>query len=188
MGLDAVPVTSGSKGIHLYAMLDGTYTSDQVSAVAKELARSLAVDHPDLVVSDMKKSLREGKVLLDWSQNSRSKTTVSPYSLRGRPWPGVAAPRTWAELEATDLEHLDMFAVMDRLVDGLDPFAQFGVDVDTAARSDALSVYRAKRDPNKTSEPIPETQPRASGNAPRAHRNVPGSARDCFACAQWHGA
>lgn len=166
MGLDAMPVTSGSKGMHLYATLDGTYTSEQISAVAKELARSLAADHPDLVVSDMKKSLRQNKVLLDWSQNNRNKTTVCPYSLRGRSWPNVAAPRTWAELEDPDLEHLDMFAVMDRIADGIDPLVEFGADVETSPSSDALSVYRAKRDPARTSEPVPETQPRESGAPP----------------------
>ena len=70
MGLDPMPVTSGSKGIHLYAALDGSQTSDQVSAVAHELARILEADHPDLIVSDMKKTLRDGKVLVDWSQNN----------------------------------------------------------------------------------------------------------------------
>jgi bifunctional non-homologous end joining protein LigD len=65
VGLDPVPVTSGSKGIHLYAALDGTQTSEQISAFARELARALEADHPDLAVSDMKKSLRRGKVLVD---------------------------------------------------------------------------------------------------------------------------
>src|SRR6185312_4451036 len=99
MGLDSVPVTSGSKGIHLYAPLDGSYTSAQVSEVAHELARALEADHPDLVVSDMKKTLRAGKVLVDWSQNNAAKTTICPYSLRGRSHPMVAAPRTWEEIE-----------------------------------------------------------------------------------------
>ena len=79
-----MPVTSGSKGIHLYAALDGKQTSDEISAIAHELARALEADHPDLVVSDMKKAVRGGKVLLDWSQNNGSKTTIVPYSLRGR--------------------------------------------------------------------------------------------------------
>src|SRR5690606_18331969 len=95
MGLDPMPVTSGSKGIHLYAALDGKQTSQQVSDVAHELARVLEADHPDLIVSDMKKSLRGGKVLVDWSQNNQNKTTIAPYSLRGRMRPTVAAPRTW---------------------------------------------------------------------------------------------
>ncbi|CEA07161.1 Putative DNA ligase-like protein/MT0965 [Arthrobacter saudimassiliensis] len=115
MGLDARPVTSGSKGIHLYVALDGTQTADEVNAVAHELARALEADHPDLVVSDMKKSLRTGKVLVDWSQNNANKTTICPYSLRGRFHPMVAAPRTWEELEDPDLEHLDYEQVLDRL-------------------------------------------------------------------------
>ena len=60
-----------------------------------------------LVVSDMRKALRPGKVFVDWSQNNASKTTIAPYSLRGRAHPIVAAPRTWGELEAPDLAQLD---------------------------------------------------------------------------------
>ncbi|GAA4050032.1 ATP-dependent DNA ligase [Arthrobacter methylotrophus] len=130
IGLDPVPVTSGSKGIHLYAGLDGTRKWEQVSAFAHELARSLEADHPDLVVSDMKKTLRNGKVLVDWSQNSGNKTTIVPYSLRGRAHPMVAAPRTWRELASPKLEHLDFTAVMKRVKEGKDPFAAV-----TAARS-----------------------------------------------------
>ena len=78
MGLDPMPVTSGSKGIHLYCRLDGSQDSAGVSEVAHALARALEADHPDLVVSDMKKSLRDGKVLVDWSQNSANKTTIAP--------------------------------------------------------------------------------------------------------------
>ncbi|WP_432397633.1 non-homologous end-joining DNA ligase [Pseudarthrobacter sp. L19] len=92
VGLDPVPVTSGSKGIHLYAALDGTQSSDQIADFAHELARALEADHPDLAVSDMKKTLRTGKVLVDWSQNNAAKTTIVPYSLRGRLRPTVAAP------------------------------------------------------------------------------------------------
>ncbi len=62
---------------------------------AKELARAIEADHPDLVVSQMSKAARPGKVFIDWSQNNGSKTTIAPYSLRGRPRPFVAAPRTW---------------------------------------------------------------------------------------------
>ncbi|MDI2037042.1 ATP-dependent DNA ligase [Paenarthrobacter nitroguajacolicus] len=123
MGMDPVPVTSGSKGIHLYTGLDGTLKSEQVSAFAHELARALEADHPDLVVSDMKKSLRKGKVLVDWSQNSGNKTTIVPYSLRGRAIPTVAAPRTWRELASPSLDHLDYTEVMKRVSGGKDHFA-----------------------------------------------------------------
>jgi bifunctional non-homologous end joining protein LigD len=121
--LATVPVTSGSRGIHVYAALDGSQTSDQVTAVARELARALEADHPDLVVSNMKKSLRGGKVLIDWSQNNGSKTTVAPYSLRGRLRPTVAAPRTWRELSSTSLAQLDYREVLRRVRRRGDPLA-----------------------------------------------------------------
>ncbi|MCA4134137.1 non-homologous end-joining DNA ligase [Arthrobacter sp. M4] len=123
MGLDPVPVTSGSKGIHLYVPLDGTQPWEQVSSFARELARSLEADHPDLVVSEQKKSLRHGKVLVDWSQNSGNKTTIVPYSLRGRAHPTVAAPRTWRELLSPSLKHLDYTEVLKRVKQGKDPFS-----------------------------------------------------------------
>ncbi|WP_413452692.1 ATP-dependent DNA ligase [Georgenia phoenicis] len=158
MGLDPVPVTSGSKGIHLYAALRGTATSDEVSEVAKELARSLEADHPDLVVSNMKKELRRGKVLVDWSQNNGNKTTIAPYSLRGRERPMVAAPRTWRELTHPSLRHLDLREVVERVERRGDPMAGLGEAADQAGgqpRRDRLEVYRAKRDAAKTPEPVP---------------------------------
>ena len=99
MGLDPMPVTSGSKGIHLYAALDGKQTSDQVSAVAHELARALEADHPDLVVSDMKKSLRRGQGAgrLEPEQRARRPPSRRTRCAAGSQ-PTVAAPRTWREL------------------------------------------------------------------------------------------
>ncbi|ANF31068.1 ATP-dependent DNA ligase [Leifsonia xyli] len=163
MGLEPLPVTSGSKGIHLYAALDGSQTSDQVSAVAHELARVLESDHPDLVVSDMKKSLRAGKVLVDWSQNNGSKTTIAPYSLRGRFEPTVAAPRTWRELASKDLRHLDYQEVMQRVKGRGDLLADLD-DAHSDARAtepDRLSTYRSMRDAAKTPEPVPADRPEA---------------------------
>ena len=183
MGLDPVPVTSGSKGIHLYAGLDGTRKWEQVSAFAHELARSLEADHPDLVVSDMKKTRRNGKVLVDWSQNSGNKTTIVPYSLRGRAHPMVAAPRTWRELASPTLEHLDFTAVMKRVKEGKDPFAAVagGHAGGTAARvstavNPRLASYVDKRDPQRTPEPFPavEHQPGSRPLQADAEPNPPG--------------
>ena len=100
LGLSAAPVTSGSKGLHLYAPMPGDLSADQVRDEAKQIAEALEKEHPKLVVSQMTKAKRPGKVFLDWSQNTGSKTTISPYSLRGRDQPYVAAPRTWDEIEA----------------------------------------------------------------------------------------
>lgn len=99
LGLELHPVTSGSKGMQLYAALGGDLTSDQVRDLVMQLAQELTKKHPDLILWKMTKSLRPGKVFLDWSQNVAAKTTISPYSLRGRELPCVAAPRTWDEVE-----------------------------------------------------------------------------------------
>lgn len=170
MGLAAVPVTSGSKGIHLYAPLDGTLTTEQVSAVAHELARALEADHPELIVSDMKKVLRGGKVLIDWSQNNGNKTTIAPYSLRGRFEPTVAAPRTWKELDSPKLRHLRLDEMAERIAKRGDLLAPLLAVRDasleptpehlarfqaTPESADRLAKYRSMRDASKTPEPVP---------------------------------
>ena len=100
LGLSAAPVVSGSKGLHLYAPLAGEMSADDVRESAKLIAEGLEKEHRRLVVSEMTKAKRPGKVFLDWSQNTASKTTISPYSLRGRERPFVAAPLSWDEVEA----------------------------------------------------------------------------------------
>ncbi|MGR0320666.1 ATP-dependent DNA ligase [Agromyces sp. ZXT2-3] len=153
MGLEPVPVTSGSKGIHLYAALDGAQTSDQVSAVAHELARALEADHPDLIVSSMRKTLRGGKVLIDWSQNNGKKTTIAPYSLRGRFRPTVAAPRTWGELDDPELRHLEADEVVALVAERGDPMLEV-----TGANADGpLSTYLSMRSAGSTPEPMPDS-------------------------------
>ena len=97
--LDALPKTSGGKGLQLYAPVSGM-TAEQASALAKDFAERMERDLPRLVVSRMTRSLRPGKVLIDWSQNNGSKTTVAPYSLRAREHPTVSTPVTWDEVGA----------------------------------------------------------------------------------------
>jgi len=127
IGHDPVPVTSGSKGIHLYAPLDGSQSTEDASAVAFELARALEADHPDRVISSMKRSERDGKVFIDWSQNNAAKTTIAPYSLRGTERPSVSTPVTWDELSnARTVADLtfgpgDVLARLDELGDLLAP-------------------------------------------------------------------
>ncbi|MDI3210738.1 ATP-dependent DNA ligase [Arthrobacter sp. AL12] len=182
VGLDPVPVTSGSKGLHLYAALDGTQSSEQISEFAHELARSLEADHPVLAVSDMKKTLRTGKVLVDWSQNSAAKTTIVPYSLRGRLRPTVAAPRTWRELSSPSLHQLHYQEVLKRVKSGKDPFAVISGRGRPGAAPDGhphgpageapggdtdprLEKYRAKRDAASTPEPFTAERHRAGSES-----------------------
>ncbi|MBM7025602.1 ATP-dependent DNA ligase [Clavibacter zhangzhiyongii] len=179
MGLEPYPVTSGSKGVHLYAALDGSHDAAAISEVAHELARALEADHPDLVVSDMKKALRQGKVLVDWSQNNPNKTTVAPYSLRGRSRPTVAVPRTWRELASPTLRHLEMDEVIARMRKRADPLAPVEeghresleptperlagfARTEPDAADDRLATYRSKRDAARTSEPVPAEPPAPS--------------------------
>ena len=90
--------TSGSKGLQLYARADGFGSGAETSAYAKGLAQRLEKAHPDLALHRMTKALRGGKVLIDWSQNSAAKTTVSVYSMRAKDRPTVSTPITWDEV------------------------------------------------------------------------------------------
>jgi bifunctional non-homologous end joining protein LigD len=98
-GLQSFPKTSGSKGLQVYVPLNSPTSYDITKPFAHALARLLENEHRDLVVSDMKKELRVGKVFVDWSQNDDHKTTVSVYSLRAREHPTVSTPVKWEEVE-----------------------------------------------------------------------------------------
>ena len=125
--LDCLPVTSGSKGLHLYADLPGRKNADEVRDWVHTVAEELEKEHPKLMLSQMTKARRSGKVFFDWSQNTRAKTTISPYSLRGRDRPTVAAPRTWDEIEAgaddaLELDQLRFEEVLERVEEQGDLF------------------------------------------------------------------
>ncbi len=100
-GLESFPKTSGSKGMQVYVPLNVKTSYEETKPMAKAIAQLLEKQTPDKVVSKMKKVEREGKVLVDWSQNHRSKTTIAVYSLRAREQPTVSTPITWDEVEAT---------------------------------------------------------------------------------------
>jgi bifunctional non-homologous end joining protein LigD len=157
IGLTTFPLTSGSKGLHLYAPLEQPVSSRGATVLAKRVAQQLENAMPKLVTSTMTKSLRAGKVFLDWSQNSASKTTIAPYSLRGREHPTVAAPRTWEELDDPGLRQLRYDEVLDRVAREGDLLAPLDSDI---ADPDRLTKYRSMRDPAKTPEPVPKSKPK----------------------------
>ena len=97
--LQSFPKTSGSKGLQIYVPLNTRTSYDVTKPFARALAQLLEQEHPDAVVSDMKKSIRTGKVFVDWSQNDQHKTTVAVYSLRARERPTASTPVTWEEVE-----------------------------------------------------------------------------------------
>jgi bifunctional non-homologous end joining protein LigD len=98
-GLECLTKTSGSKGLQVYVPLNTPHTHEHCSDFALAVAQVLEKHHGDRVTSTMAKAARPGKVFIDWSQNSRHKTTVAVYSLRARPHPTVSTPVTWDEVE-----------------------------------------------------------------------------------------
>ena len=124
-GLRAWAKTSGSKGMQLYVPLKPV-DPEKPWTYARELAQQMEREHPDLIVWQMSKALRPGKVLIDWSQNSATKTTIAPYSLRARPRPTVSTPITWDEVEACERPEDLVFVsddVLARVEDDGDLFA-----------------------------------------------------------------
>jgi len=123
IGLDCCPKTSGSKGLQVYVPLNSPHTHEHASSFALAVAQVLERAHPTLVVTTQAKEARRGKVLIDWSQNSRHKTTICAYSLRARPRPTVSTPVTWDEVEdaaggtALSFEAGEVLDRVDRLGD-----------------------------------------------------------------------
>lgn len=160
IGLVVYPLTSGSKGLHLYAGLADPVSSSGAAILARRVAQQLEQSMPDLVTATMTKSLRAGKVFLDWSQNNAAKTTIAPYSLRGRDTPTVAAPRTWDEVADPALRQLRYDEVLARVAEHGDLLE----GLDGPVTQDRLTAYRGKRDAAKTPEPVPGWTPTPAGN------------------------
>ncbi|SFB00579.1 bifunctional non-homologous end joining protein LigD [Amycolatopsis marina] len=126
-GLTAWAKTSGSKGMQLYCSVRTT-KPEQTSAYAKALAERLAKAHPEAIVAKMAKAARPGKVFIDWSQNNPAKTTVAPYSLRGRERPTVSTPITWDEVESCR-KAADLVFTSDDVLQRVDEFGDLFEEV-----------------------------------------------------------
>jgi bifunctional non-homologous end joining protein LigD len=176
--LKSLVKVSGSKGIHLHVPLNTRITYAMTQSFARSIAQFLEREHSDLIVSEMAKVKRKGKVFIDWSQNSQHKSTVAVYSLRAkRERPFVAMPVTWNELKKAvkknDASSLffepeaalkrlkktgDLFAPALKLKQKLPkPFLELESETKGATRSNskALAAYRQKRNFSKTPEPPP---------------------------------
>jgi len=129
LGLECFPKTSGSKGMQVYVPLNRRATYETTKPYARAVAQALERAHPELVVSRMTKELRTGKVFVDWSQNTASKTTIAAYSLRARAQPTCSTPLRWEEVEQGDRggepERLSFLAgeVLERVAEHGDLFA-----------------------------------------------------------------
>jgi bifunctional non-homologous end joining protein LigD len=125
IGLESFPKTSGSKGIQVYVPLnvEGVDYDHGTKALSQALARLLEARHPRLIVSQQRKDLRKGKVLIDWSQNDENKTTVCVYSLRARERPTVSTPLRWEELDDPDSLVFEASDVLERVEEHGDLYA-----------------------------------------------------------------
>jgi bifunctional non-homologous end joining protein LigD len=129
LGLNAYAKTSGSKGIQVYVPLNTEVTYARTKPFAKAVAETLEAKFPERIVSRMAKSKRNGRVLIDWSQNDPHKTTVSVYSLRAKERPTVSTPLEWNELAEALAESeasllvFDHEAVLQRVEEKGDLFA-----------------------------------------------------------------
>ena len=125
LGLESFAKTSGSKGIQVYVPLnvEGVNYDHGSKALSHALARHLEAQHPKLIVSQQRKDLRRGKVLIDWSQNDENKTTVCVYSLRARERPTVSTPLRWEELDDPDALVFEASDVLERVEEHGDLFA-----------------------------------------------------------------
>jgi bifunctional non-homologous end joining protein LigD len=191
LGLESFPKVSGSKGIQIYVPLNSDVTYDVTQPFAKSVAELLEKQHPKLIVSAMSKALRKKKVMIDWSQNSQSKTTVCVYAMRAKQdEPFISMPLSWADLSRarrtrkrdalyfTPAEALrrvrkagDLFAPVLTLEQRLpDAFAQLrprraGASPRASSSGEtggALARYAAKRDFSRTAEPAAAPGRRAS--------------------------
>jgi bifunctional non-homologous end joining protein LigD len=125
LGLESFAKTSGSKGIQVYVPLnvEGVDYDHGTKALSQALARHLEAAHPKLIVSQQRKELRRGKVLIDWSQNDEHKTTVCVYSLRARERPTVSTPLRWSELDDAGALVFESADVLARVAEHGDLFA-----------------------------------------------------------------
>lgn len=114
-GIEALPKTSGKKGMQLMAPISAAQSSEVVADYARRIAEELETAFPRLIVSRMTKAVRRGKVFIDWSQNAAAKTTIAPYSLRAERSPSVSTPLTWDEVETGDVRRYSPEEVLERL-------------------------------------------------------------------------
>ncbi len=184
-GLQSFPKTSGSKGLQIYVPLNTPATYESTKTFAHALAQLLEHDHREMVVSDMKKQVRTGKVFVDWSQNDEHKTTVAVYSLRARERPTVSTPVTWEEVERglkkkdADLLTFEAKQVVARVEKMGDLFApllelkqrlpDLGAVADSEVMGEPISIA-AQAEEEEQPKSVPHRAPKKTGKRPRTRK------------------
>jgi bifunctional non-homologous end joining protein LigD len=183
-GLQSFPKTSGSKGLQIYVPLNTPTSYEQTKSFAHAIARLLEQEHREMVVSDMKKTVRTNKVFVDWSQNDQHKTTISIYSLRARERPTVSTPVTWDEVEQAlkrkDADRLvfeaaDVLKRVEKMGDLSEPLLHLKQKLPQLAGLEVEPEKPAEQKKDRVAiaaqaEPRPRSKKTAS--APKKHRKV----------------
>jgi len=184
-GLQSIPKTSGSKGMQIYVPLNTKTSYEQTKSFAHAVARLLEQEHPDLVVSDMKKAVRTNKIFVDWSQNDQHKTTISVYSLRAREHPTVSTPITWDEVEQAlkkkdaarlVFEAKDVLARVEKMGDLFEPVQKLKQKLPQLAGLTAASgkeVTDEEGDVSIAAESEPSPRPKKKTTKTKAKSAVP---------------
>ncbi len=181
LGLECCAKTSGSKGLQVYVPLNTTTSYEQTKPFANRIARLFEQHHPELVVSDMKKSLRVGKVFVDWSQNDDHKTTICVYSLRAKDRPTVSTPVSWDEVatalkkEKAEMLVFDSAAVLaraEKLGDLFEPVLTRKQKLPPVEALDVAvaAVMAGKTSPRAVAAPKPKSAPAKSKATSRKRR------------------
>jgi bifunctional non-homologous end joining protein LigD len=181
VGLQSFPKTSGGKGLHVYVPLHTDVTFDDTKSFSRQVADTMAAHRPSHVTSNMRKDLRVGRVLVDWSQNDRHKTTVAAYSLRARSRPNASTPLQWAEVEAAAEEGPLPTFEADHVLRRLDAQGDLFAPVLQLRQSLPGAPAQFHPSPRKPPKPRPRSQrswdaPRSRGGRRSTSRRSPASA------------
>lgn len=132
-GLVPFVQTSGSRGLHVVAPIDGRVAFEQARAFARDVAEVIAADDPRHLTTEQRKQKRRGRIFIDTLRNAYSQTAVAPYAVRARPGGPVATPLDWRELSGRGMgpQRFTMRSVLRRLARRHDPWA----DLDRHTRS-----------------------------------------------------
>jgi bifunctional non-homologous end joining protein LigD len=180
-GLQSFPKTSGSKGMQVYVPLNTAISYRQTKSFAHAVARLLEQEHPELVVSDMKKAVRTNKVFVDWSQNDEHKTTISVYSLRAREHPTVSTPISWDEVEQAwkkkdaallVFEAKDVLARIEKMGDLFEPVQELKQSLPHLAGQSATDDEGDDPPVEDKAKPAGKKSQAKAGPAPRNRRKL----------------
>src|SRR5579875_1194760 len=165
LGVVALPKTTGSRGIHVFAALEPRWTSYEVRAAAVALARELERRRPDLFTASWWKEERGQRVFVDFNQNAPHKTVFGAWSVRARPGAQVSTPFSWDELDHVEPDALTMATVPARVAASGDPWS--GPDGAPQSLEPLLSWSRRDLDAGVPDAPWPPVYPKMPGEPPR---------------------